>query len=190
MYEVEHIKGYEGKYTINTNGDVYSISRENAKGEFRIGKHLSPDTSSHGYARVRLFKGNTPSRVSVHRLVAEAFIPNPEGLPQVNHIDGNKLNNHIDNLEWCSASHNIRHSYDVLGKKKDNYCTGKFKERSHNHKAVLQYALDGSFIREYSTMVEASEVTGAQRSKITEVAKGRRKSAGGFNWKYKEVDEK
>ena len=94
------IKGWEDKYTISINGDVYSI---------RSNKFLKPRLSLDGYERVCLCNGSIKREYRVHRLVAETFIDNPNNLPQVNHIDGNKLNNYLSNLEWCTPEYNIQH---------------------------------------------------------------------------------
>lgn len=178
------IEGYEGKYEITSTGRVFSLTRKNSKGELRTGKELSPDTSSHGYPRVRLFNGNCPIRVSVHRLVASAFIPNPKNLPMVNHIDGNKDNNSVNNLEWCTASENIQHSWDNNLSKANKSNEGKFGAQSHNHRGILQYDMNDNFIKEYPSMVDASRATGASQSKLSAVCRGKRNSTAGYKWKY------
>lgn len=104
------IKGWEDKYTISSDGKVYSI---------RTGKFLKPRLSLDGYERVCLCDGPIKREYRVHRLVAEAFIDNPENLPQINHKDFNKLNNYISNLEWCTnyqnAHYSINHNRDGFG---------------------------------------------------------------------------
>lgn len=100
---MQPIKDYEGKYSITHQGDVV-----NAKGKtlmFSINKKT-------GYKTVSLWKNNKGSTKTIHRLVAITYLPNPYNLPEVNHIDGNKLNNHVDNLEWVTRSGNIQHAYD------------------------------------------------------------------------------
>lgn len=112
MKSIEHwkpIKNYETLYEISSHGRVKSYKR-NTKG-----KLLSLKADRKGYVAVTLYKGKL-KRYSVHRLVAEAFLLNPEQKPQINHLDGKPANNHIENLEWCTASENIKHSHDVLGK--------------------------------------------------------------------------
>jgi hypothetical protein len=98
------IPGYEGLYSIGTNGEVYSKRRLIA---------LKQTQDFGGYMQVTLCVNQKRKTHSVHRLVALTFIPNPLGLPQVNHIDGNKLNNCVDNLEWCDQSTNMQHAYKM-----------------------------------------------------------------------------
>lgn len=99
-------KAITDKYAVNTVGDVESYWR-------RDPIILKPQLSNSGYLYVELHIGGKHINYFVHRLVAEAFIPNPDGKPEVNHIDGNKLNNRVENLEWCTASENKRHAYDT-----------------------------------------------------------------------------
>jgi len=107
------IPGYEGLYQVNNFGEVRSL--------FYRGKNnvhiLTPGTDKNGYLHVVLCKDKKAYTAQVHRLVAIAFLPNPDNLPQVNHLDKNRANNRVDNLEWCSASHNIRHRTDGLSVK-------------------------------------------------------------------------
>lgn len=95
------IKGFED-YLITEDGKIYSIRRK---------LYLKPQNTAYGYLHNTLTKNCIKTTKVIHRLVAEAFIPNPKGLPQINHIDGNKKNNNVSNLEWCTAKHNIIHAY-------------------------------------------------------------------------------
>ncbi len=98
-YRIKDIAGYEGLYAITDDGNVWSHIR---------GKWLSPWTHSKGYKHVEL--QGKPCKV--HRLVAQSFLSNDSNLPQVNHIDGDKANNEVSNLEWCDNSHNVKHAWD------------------------------------------------------------------------------
>jgi hypothetical protein len=107
------IKGHEGIYEISNHGRVKSLSRIDANGLTRKEKILSFSKSTKGYCILNLRPNKrTIFRTSVHRLVAEAFIENPKNYKEVNHIDGIKTNNYVFNLEWCSRSQNVKHSYD------------------------------------------------------------------------------
>lgn len=103
---VKDIKDFEGRYTISSTGEVYSFAK--SKGHHK-GKVLKPLNGSY-YLVVSLHKNGISKQYFIHKLVAEAFIPNPNNKPQVNHIDGNKLNNNLENLEWCTQSENQIHA--------------------------------------------------------------------------------
>lgn len=118
------IKGYENLYQVSTLGNVRSFKNYNGKGLVQVPHNLKPQYGRHDYYTVHLTKNKNYKNALIHRLVAETFIENPNKLPQVNHIDGNKYNNSVDNLEWCNCSYNIKHAYNLgLHKKyfgKDN----------------------------------------------------------------------
>lgn len=105
------IYGFDNIYCVNPYGDVVSPSHVDKHGHFRKAKLLRHKRRGKGYECVGLMKNGKQVNVSVHRLVASSFIPNPFNLPQVNHIDGCKENNHVSNLEWVSASENILHAF-------------------------------------------------------------------------------
>lgn len=105
------IKGYDNLYCINPDGIVVSPSYVDKAGKFRKMKFLSIKKRGKGYSCVGLMKDGKQKSVSIHRLVAENFISNQYDKPQVNHIDGNKENNNVDNLEWVTNKENIIHSY-------------------------------------------------------------------------------
>jgi len=100
------IPGYEGLYQINPQGQIRSIKRQGSKGLIK-----KTPLSHKGYCGIRLHKDGVGRSYIVHRLIAQAFIPNPYNLPQVNHKDGNKTNNHVNNLEWVDQSGNMKHAY-------------------------------------------------------------------------------
>ena len=106
MEEWKDIKGYEGIYQISNKGRVKSLNYKRT-GKEKILK-LSSDTN--GYKKITLFKNSKRKTYSIHKLVAEAFLPNPDNLPVVNHKDENKLNNNVENLEWCTQEYNVKYS--------------------------------------------------------------------------------
>ena len=133
-----------------------------------------------GYPVVRISYKNRKSSAKIHRMVAIAFIPNQMNLPQVNHKDGNKLNNHIDNLEWTDNLSNMRHAVA-------NGLTRHVDYAGRPQRAVVAIDMYGNVSR-YDSIAEAEEKTKTSRSNIVAVCKGRREKANGCIWKYeKEV---
>ena len=110
------IEGYEGLYQVSTYGNIKSLPkvRRNGTGTYiQKERLLKPSNTSTGYKKVELCKDGKRKGFKVHRLVAIAFIPNPDNKPEVNHIDGNKINNNIDNLEWVTSSEKTIHAYET-----------------------------------------------------------------------------
>lgn len=101
---MKDVISYKGLYKITETGEVFGIKRN---------KYLSLAKDHNGYPKISLCKGNLRKNHSVHRLVAQAFIPNPLNLPQVNHKNGNKTDNRVENLEWCTASFNLKHAHKL-----------------------------------------------------------------------------
>ena len=171
------IKGYEGQYQVSNLGRVKSL---NYRG---IGKEqiLIPSKQTTGYLFVVLHKNGTRKTFTIHRLAAQAFIENHENLPCVNHIDEDKTNNCVDNLEWCSHEYNINygtHNARCLE-------TKKLKKCKNAEKPVLQFTKANKFIKEFPSIHEATRCTGINKGNICSCFKGRRTTAGGFVWKYK-----
>ncbi|QJB21775.1 HNH endonuclease [Xanthomonas phage FoX2] len=126
------IPGFEGLYSVTENGEVYSHARIDARGNRRKPKWLRLTNDSDGYPRAHLCVYGSRRKWPVHRLVAMAFIPNPDGMPAVNHLDGVKSNNNVNNLEWCTLSKNTKHAFETgllanLGRNKLGQFEGKFK---------------------------------------------------------------
>lgn len=107
------IAGYEGKYAITTDGRVYSHSRVDVRGKLRKGRWLKPRKHSGGYLQVSVCDEGIVKQLYVHRLVAAAFIDNPNSHPQVNHINGIKADNSVSNLEWVTPSQNLLHAHET-----------------------------------------------------------------------------
>ena len=166
MEEIWHdIEGYEGLYQISNKGLVKSLKW----GKERI---LRPGIDGYGYMFVCLCNDNVMKYFKLHRLVAQAFIPNIDNLSEINHKDENKLNNCVENLEWITCIDNC------------NY--GSRNKRLS--RKILQYSKSGEFIREWQGALEVERVLKIAQPNITQCCKGKRKSSGGFVWKYKEED--
>ena len=158
------IKGYEGLYEISNYGQVKSNKREGTKG--LLMKPLVVPLND--YYKVKLCKNGKERKYSIHRLVAETFVPNPNDKPQVNHKNGNKHDNYFENLEWVTCSENLHHAYR----------TGLRKTRK-----VVQI-LDDKIIKIYRNCHKASADTGIGYPNIYYVLHGRNKFAGGYEWYY------
>lgn len=107
------IPGYEGFYQVSNLGRIKTVERYNPKRKRIIKECVRTPVAVHGYLYCELWKNGQHKRYAVHRIVATAFIPNPGGKPQVNHLDGDKTNNSVGNLEWCTASENEYHAYET-----------------------------------------------------------------------------
>ena len=176
------IKGYDNYY-VAENGDVYSRNDTNDKcGRIR---KLRPGIISSGYCMVQLLHLGKVKQKLVHRLVAEAFIPNPENKPQVNHKNGIKTDNRVENLEWMTASENELHSYKVLGKTHPKPMLGRKGKNNPASKPVIQIK-DGNIKDVFCSITEASRKTGVNFRHISRCCLGNAKTAGGYYWKYKE----
>lgn len=166
------VVGYEGFYEVSNTGKVDSINFHREGYRARLKTQIIK-----GYVRVSLLKKSKVKHFFLHRLVAEAFIPNPNNLPFINHKDENKLNNRVDNLEWCTASYN------------NNYGSIKQKISEKKGVPVIQLTLDGKFVARYKSLREAAAKTGAQLSSISAVCLGKLLKTHGYKWRY-EDDEK
>ena len=167
--EWKPIKGYEGLYEVSNMGRVKSL---------RYGKEriMSTPDNSIGYRNVTLVK-RAHKQKRVHRLVAEAFIPNPMNLPVVNHLDGDKHNNCVSNLEWCTKKENTNHAIK----------TGLMKLTT-NPKPIMAYRSD-KFVGTFKSMAECANKLNCDRRGITNVIHGRHKTHHGFSFKLVNNDD-
>lgn len=176
MAEIEiwkDIKGYEGKYQVSNLGNVKSLNYNRTKKEHLLGLY-----SCRGYLQVVLSKNCICKKFLVHRLVAEAFIENPDNLPQVNHIDENKLNNRVDNLEWCGAKYNTN-----FGTRLQRIMFTRIVNNGKKApKKIDQYSLDGKFIKTWNSGAELAK-NGFNRANIWKCCNGLLKTSKGYIWK-------
>lgn len=162
-----------GLYQVSNLGRVKSLeNRSNHKKEKILTSHIRNQ-----YYGVALYRDSRYKNYTIHRLVAEAFIPNPDNLPEVNHKDENKLNNYVDNLEWCDKKYNINYGYSAISRQIQNRKRGLSMS-----KKVL--CVETGVI--YSSIIEAYRQTGVGQKEIINVCKGKPhyKTAGGYHWKY------
>lgn len=181
MVKALRIKDFPDYYITDT-GDVYSRKEyHNPQGRIR---KLKQCYYRGGYLQVNLCERNIRCIKKVHRLVAEAFIPNPENKPQVNHKNGIRDDNRACNLEWVMPSENLLHSYRVLHRKHPRGMLGKLGKDHNRSKTVLQIK-DGKIIAEYGSVAEATRMTGINNISDCCLGKRRHNTAGGYSWKYK-----
>ena len=159
------IRGFEDSYLISDLGNIWSLRRHRL---LRVRK------STRGYGQVNLCKEGRMVTQRVHRLVASHFLPNPLSLPEINHLNENKLDNRVENLEWCDRSRNVN-----------------FGERTEKQKAkvsipVVQFSISGDQIAAYPSIRQAARELKLNRHAISECCRGKRKTLGGYKWKYKQ----
>lgn len=160
---MKDVVGYEGLYAITSCGKVWS---------YKSNKFLKPGVSQDGYLRVGLSKNGKLKTIEIHKLVAQAYIPNPENKPQVNHKDEDKTHNYVGNLEWITSKENMNY-----GTRNERF-SEKRKTYSNKKRKVYCVELD----REFESISQAARETGANASKICMVCQGKRKVCGGYHW--------
>lgn len=172
------IKDYEGLYQVSNLGKIRSLDRYRYNGisyYIQKGKILKLQDDKNGYKVINLYKDKKVKNFKVHRIVAQAFIPNPENKEQINHIDGNKNNNQITNLEWCNCTENVRHAFT------NNLMT------QHNNTPVEQYSLDGSFLKKYNSISEAILELHLNKGAVSSISRCCQHiipTAYGYIWEY------
>lgn len=197
------IEGYDGRYQVSNLGNIRTIYKTKPP------KVLKPTKSKYGYLCLSLMKPNgIKKNERVSRLVAKAFVPNPNNYPLVNHKDEDKTNNRIENLEWCTSSYNVRYSLDLHKERgaiwakhlldSDGNSLSPFSVKGVPHKrheSVSQFSMDGSFIKTHDNASAAGHELGIDSNHILEacrinankelLAKRTRKAtSGGFIWEY------
>jgi len=170
MIEVwKDIPDYEGLYQISDLGRVKSLKRNII---------LKPFFTANGYYQVTLFKNGKNHSKQIHRLVGENFIKKAGNKNEINHIDGNKQNNCITNLEWCTSSYNKTEAYRLGLMKR------RFGKENPNSKVVYQYDLNGNFIKKWDCAMDIQRELGIPSPRICSCCLGISKTAYKYKWKY------
>ena len=164
MEQWKEIAGYEGLYEVSDQGRVKSLGNNKSRKE----KILKPRKHTRGYFQVGLYKDGQKKVSLIHRLVAEAFIPNPNNLETVNHKDEDKTNNAVCNLEWMSLTDNVAYSQPQWAKRS----VQMFDKKT------------GELLATFPSTHEAERITGIAQQNISKCCNGNRKSAGGYVWRY------
>lgn len=180
--EWKDIPNFEGLYQASTHGRIRSINhiRKNNKGKYeQKGKILKLNKNPNGYLRVRLSKNGIAKTYRINRLIALTFIPNPENKPTVNHINGNKLNNCVKNLEWATNKEQTKHLHSIL---KIPYSDCHYCHQANKKKIIRN---DGKI---YNSLLEAKLDLNNKNAHITEVCQGKLKKTCGYSFKYLESE--
>lgn len=183
------MNGYEGRYQINRFGEILSIRQcySKRKGFYVKKQYLKLQTNIHKdtnykYKFVVLQQDRIRTTKYIHNLVAKAFIPNPDNLSFVYHIDNDTTNNNVENLKWCS----LYEFREITEKQRESgrIAAKKYRYLGRSKIPIEQYSLDGKFIKCYDSLTEASKQTGVNIGHLSQVLSGSRKTIGGYRWKY------
>lgn len=202
------VVGFEGEYLVSSMGNIRSFKKYGKNGGL-----ITPQIDKFGYPVAKLWRNGKPVFKKVHRIVAMAFIPNPENKPVIDHINTIRTDNRVENLRWCTVEENVnnpiskmklsktmtgrkaseetRRKLSLIRRGEGNSMYGKNHTEETKMKMsvpIVQYTKDGEFVAEYYGAKDASVKTGIHRQNIADALKGRRKCAGGFIWKYKKVE--
>ena len=170
MQEIwKDVVGYEGLYQVSSLGRIKSL--------LRYKRILKPQKNIHGYLKVSLYKNGKCKIFNIHNLVANAFIENPNNYKYVNHKDENKTNNRVENLEFCSFYYNLM------------YGTRVQRIAKKNNKPILQFDLEGNFIKEYESITQASKELNNSLNNISQCCLGRSRTSKGYIFRFKDDKE-
>lgn len=193
------VVGYKELYEVSNFGRVRSLDRIDSNNHPLKGVILKPYISNSGYLLVGLYKQQKRDRKLLHRLVAEAFIPNPDNKPEIDHINTIKTDNTVflnedgsinyekTNLRWTTRKENINNpltktKMQINARKPSK---GKYGKKHHRSKPIIQYDKEGNFIKEWDCANDVERVLGISNKHIGSVCLGKRKSCGGYIWRYK-----
>ena len=181
----KNIEGYPN-YQVSNMGRVKRLSTGYYR---RTEKILKPQLQNNGYLHIKLSQKDKTKCILVHRLIAQVFIPNPNNLPQVNHINEDKTDNRVENLEWCDRKYNINYGNGISKRVKTNKENGTYKKIGEINyknfsKSILQFSKDNSFIRRWDCIMDVQRELGYDNKQICSCLKNRQKTAKGFKWVY------
>lgn len=191
------INGYDGLYEVSNLGNIRSIDRtiiqKNRWGNDNMrchkkGKLIKKQKHRCGYLSVGLAKQGKVKTFLVHRLVAEAFIPNPDNKETVNHINENKKDNRVENLEWATLPENIKYGTGIRRchtNRDYSWFHAHSRELSPSAKPVLQLSQNGNLIKEWNCISNAAKALNTSIQNISAAVTGKSKTACGYKWQYK-----
>lgn len=162
-----------GDYYVSKSGNVYSKKSK---------KILKPQLHRQGYLLLSLYNGKKFITKTIHRLVAQQFISNPNSKSQINHINGDKSDNKVENLEWCTNGENQKHAYKYLNKINCN--KNKFGKLHHNSKKIKQLDLNGNLIKIWDSMSDINRELNLSKGRIYDACNKITKTSRGFIWEY------
>lgn len=184
------VPDYNNFYEVSNLGNIRSIDRyvNSKNGSTRVVKGKKTKLIDNGsYYVVGLSKHGKTRQHYVHRIVAEAFIPNVYNLPIVNHINGNKLDNRVENLEWCTIEYNVKDAWENdlmnIPQGKENKMYGRYGKNANKSKIIYQYDLEGNLIKKWDCQRDVQRELGFNEKCISNCALGRTKTAYGYIWK-------
>lgn len=174
--KLTEIENYPG-YWVTDTGEIWSTRRKNLT-------KLTGKVDKYGYPKVAFYYQKRIKHTSVHRIVAQTYLPNPEDKPQVNHKNGIKTDNRADNLEWCTASENNRHAFRTLKREPSQPWKGKFGKDNPGSKPVEQLTLSGELVKTFDSLHDAKRA-GFDLQNVSACCRGKRKTHQKFKWKFK-----
>lgn len=175
------IKNYEGQYQVSNFGNIKSLLNNKHN---KIEKIMKQYKTNCGYMQIMLCNNKEKHQFLVHRLVAQAFILNLKDKPQVNHINGIKTDNRVENLEWVTHQENIIHAYKVLNRKSSFIGKVLYGNKNHNSKKIIQYNNKGEEIERFKAISYACKKYNISNASISNCLRGKSKTAGKFIWRY------
>lgn len=193
MIEIyKNIEGYEGLYQVSNLGNVKSLERINKNNRKVKEKILKPLKLNTKYLSIVLCKNGKNNRFLVHRLVAQAFIPNPENKPCIDHINTDRTDNRVENLRWVTYKENSNNPITKTKQKENNHKPnlGKFGKEHYNSKPILQFTLNGEFVKRWDSAIEIKNELNFNNGYICSCCKGKGKSSNGYKWAYAEDYER